>query len=129
MKFGTSGNATIIGEDIILTAAHCLEYVNAAKDNIYINFSLETVDNAVQSDLSAVHIEDLPGTWPVMAIPADRLSIRILSKLRSSSSVRCDLAFNVFSFVSYRAIHDFVFNFFGFLFSDGVETLRVNGRF
>jgi secreted trypsin-like serine protease len=50
---------SIIAKNMILTAAHCVGYVNPQNDNIVINFSLNTVDNAVQSDPDQQHIEDV----------------------------------------------------------------------
>lgn len=50
---------SIIAPNMIMTAAHCLGYVNIKRDNIVINFSLNTVQNEVQSDADAIHTEDV----------------------------------------------------------------------
>lgn len=50
---------SIIAPNMIITAAHCVGYVNIKRDNIVINFSLNTVLNEVQGDPDAEHIEDV----------------------------------------------------------------------
>lgn len=50
---------SIIAPNMIMTAAHCVGYVNIQRDNIVINFSLNTVENEIQGDPDADHIEDV----------------------------------------------------------------------
>ncbi len=51
--------ASIIAENMILTAAHCVGYVNKLRDNIVVNFSLTTVDNSIQADPEQTHVTDV----------------------------------------------------------------------
>jgi Trypsin len=43
---------SIIAKNMILTAAHCLHYLNASRDNLVVTFSLDTVDNEAQENIA-----------------------------------------------------------------------------
>jgi secreted trypsin-like serine protease len=59
---------SIIAPNMIMTAAHCLSYVNVNRDNIEINFSLNTVANEIQADPDADHIEDVSSVFNTIGV-------------------------------------------------------------
>lgn len=61
---------TIIAKNMILTAAHCVAWIDPKRDNLVINFSLNTVDNGVQMDPDQVHIEDVRAVFNTIDVVA-----------------------------------------------------------
>ncbi|MBC7458966.1 MAG: trypsin-like serine protease [Bdellovibrionaceae bacterium] len=59
---------TIIAKNMILTAAHCVAHTDPERSNVVINFSLNTVDNAVQGDPVQKHIEDVRATFDTIDV-------------------------------------------------------------
>lgn len=59
---------SIIAKNMILTAAHCVSHVNLKRDNLMINFSLNTVDNDIQDNPELPHIEDLHAAFKVIEV-------------------------------------------------------------
>lgn len=77
---------SIIAPNMIMTAAHCVTYANIKRDNIVINFSLNTVQNEVQGDPYAPHIKDVRVTFNTI----DVVDIEIHEKY--TGSVDYDIA-------------------------------------
>lgn len=61
---------TIIAKNMILTAAHCVAWVDPTREQLVINFSLNTVDNAVQMDPDQKHIEDVRAAFNTIDVVA-----------------------------------------------------------
>lgn len=77
---------SIIAPNMIMTAAHCVGYVNAKRDNIVINFSLNTVANEVQADPDADHIEDVRAVFNTIDV------VDIVTHEKYTSGVDYDIA-------------------------------------
>jgi secreted trypsin-like serine protease len=77
---------SIIAPNMIMTAAHCVSYVNVKRDNIEINFSLNTVANQIQADPNADHIEDVSSVFNTIGV------VDIVTHEKYSSGVDYDIA-------------------------------------